>query len=324
LVLLKTLPDTPERAQQELELQITLGPALVAARGYAVPEVKQAYSHARELVQHGEETPQLFRVLFGLWGFYLVSAELPTARELGEQALALAERLQDLALLLEAHRALGMVLFHLGEFALARKHLQQGKDLYDPGQHANLAYLSVADPGVTCIAYLARTLWHLGFPEQALQRSYEALNLARELGHPFSLAAATVYAARVHQCRREAGETQAQAEAAITLSKEQGFPHYIAMGSVLQGWAISQQGHEGEGIAQIRHGLGAGQNTQIKVAKTHFLAMLAEAYRNAGQVEAGLNVLDEALSGIDQSEEHQWEADPKKIPSCWSCGLQLA
>lgn len=308
LRLLETFPDTPERAQQELELQIALGPALIAARGYAVPEVKQAYSRARELVRHGEETPQFFRALFGLSVFYMVRGELPTARALGEQALAVAQHLQEPALLLEAHRALGMTLFHLGEFAPARTHLEQGRDIYDPKQHGSLAFLSVADPGVTCSAYLARTLWHLGYPEQALRVSHEALNLAQELAHPFSLAAARVYLARVHQCRQEAEATQQQAEAAITLSTEQGFPHYIAMGNVLAGWAVARQGHGDQGITQLRNGLTQGRSTQIVVARTHFLGMLAEALGQVGQVEAGLNVLAEALAGIDESEERQWEA----------------
>jgi predicted ATPase/DNA-binding SARP family transcriptional activator/pimeloyl-ACP methyl ester carboxylesterase len=309
LTLLETFPDTPERAQQELELQIALGPALIAARGYAVPEVKQAYSRARELVQHGKESPQLFRALFGLWVYYLVRAELPTARALGEQVLTLAQHLQEPALLLEAHQALGMTLFHLGEFALARAHLEQGREIYDPKLHSGLAFLSVADPGVTCSAYLARTLWQLGYPEQALRVSHEALNLAQKLAHPYSLAAAHVYIARVYQCRQEARVTQEQAEAAITLSIEQGFPHYSAMGKVLAGWAVARQGNGDQGITLIRDGLTTGRNIQTQVARTHFLAMLAEALGQVGQIEEGLNVLAEALAGIDNSEERQWEAE---------------
>lgn len=309
LTLLRLLPDTPERVQQELDVQIALGPVLVAARGYSVPEVKQTYSRARELIRHGQETPELFWVLIGLWGFYLVRAELQTTRELGEQALVLASRLKDPVLLLEAHRVLGMTLFHLGEFALAREQLEQGAHLYDPQQHRSLAFLSVADPGVACLAYLARTLWHLGFPDQALEKIYRALDLAQDLSHPFSLAAARVYTARVHQCCRDAQATLEQAETAIALSMEQGFPHYISMGTILRGWATAQQGDVEAGIIQIRDGLAAGDSTQIRIARTHFLAMLAEAHCQAGQVEEGLNVLAEALTSIEQSFERQWQAE---------------
>ena len=99
LELLKTLPDTPERVQQELTLQITLGVPLMATKGYAAPEVESAYTRARELCQQVGETPQLFPVLWGLWLFYFVRGELQTARELGEQLLSLAQSVQDPALL---------------------------------------------------------------------------------------------------------------------------------------------------------------------------------------------------------------------------------
>ena len=189
--MLKTLPDTPEHAQQELTFQITLGSALVVTRGYAAPEVEQAYTRARELCQQLEETPQLFPVLWGLWDFYLVRAEHKTARELGEQLLTLAQRVQDPVLLLEAHDALGQTLCCLGEFAPARAHVEQGIALYDPQQHRSLAFLyGGEDPGVLCLCYAGRVLWALGYADQALQRNHEALSLARELSHPHSLAVA--------------------------------------------------------------------------------------------------------------------------------------
>jgi predicted ATPase len=119
LEVLKTMPDNLERTQQELLMLTTLGPALIATRSYAAPEVAQAYTRARELCQQMGETPQLFSVLWGLAWFYLVRAEPKTARELGEQFFSLAQRLQDPALILEAHRALGQTLFYLGDFALA-------------------------------------------------------------------------------------------------------------------------------------------------------------------------------------------------------------
>ena len=132
LELLNTLPDTLERAQRELTLQITLGVPLVATKGYAAPEVERAYVRARELCQQVGETPHLFPVLFGLWLFYAVRAKLQTARELGEQLLTLAQSVQDPVLLLEAHYMLGITLLVLGEFAPARAHLEQGIALYSP------------------------------------------------------------------------------------------------------------------------------------------------------------------------------------------------
>jgi predicted ATPase len=124
-------------------------------------------------------------VLWGLWTFYDVGGKFQKSHELGEQLLSLAQSVQDPALLLEAHVALGYTLHFLGEFIPAREHWEQGVALYDPQQHRALAVLyGGADPGVYCLSGAALALWSLGYPAQALKRSQEALILARELSHP--------------------------------------------------------------------------------------------------------------------------------------------
>ncbi len=188
LELLKTLPDTPQRTQQELTLQIALGVPLVATKGLATPEVEQIYTRARELCRQVGETPRLFPVLWGLWNFYLVRGELATACEMGEQLFTMARSIQDPSLLLEAHDALGTTLLFLGEFAPAREHLEQGIALYDPRQHHSLTFLyGGEDPGAVCLLWASWTLWMLGYADQALKRSQEALTLAHELADPYNL-----------------------------------------------------------------------------------------------------------------------------------------
>ena len=163
LGLLNTLPDTSERQQQELHLQITLGPALITTKGYAAPEVEHAYTRARSLCQQLGETPHLAPVLFGLFAVSFVRAELQTAREFGQQLLHLASLLHNPTLFLEAHIALGATLFHLGEFVQAREHLEQGVALYDVRQHHSAALLyGGQDPGVMSLSYTAWALWFLG------------------------------------------------------------------------------------------------------------------------------------------------------------------
>jgi predicted ATPase len=159
LELLKTLPDTPERAQQELTLQLALGAPLMVIKGQAAPEVERAYTRARELCQQVGETPQLFPALWGLWMFYFLRAELQTARELGEQLLGLAQGVQDPVLLLEGHHALWTALFLLGELAPARTHFEQGTALYNLQQHRSLAFAYGGhDPGACCQSYAALAL----------------------------------------------------------------------------------------------------------------------------------------------------------------------
>jgi len=175
LELLTALPDSPERAQHELTLQIALGVPLSATEGWGTPRMGHAYARAQELCQHVGDTKQLTSVLLGLWAFYLARAEPRTAHELGEQLLCLAESAQDATLLLEAHLALGNPLVWLGEFASAHVHLEQGMALSNPQHHRSHVFLYGHDPGVWYRFFVAWALWHLGYPDQILTRSHEAL-----------------------------------------------------------------------------------------------------------------------------------------------------
>jgi hypothetical protein len=121
--------------------------------------VEKVYLRARELCQQGEDTAQSFAVLWGLYTYYLVGAELRAALELGEHCLALAERTADAALRMEAHRALGNTLLCRGEFALARAHLEQASALYAPQQHRFHALLYAGDPGAACLSFVAWTFY---------------------------------------------------------------------------------------------------------------------------------------------------------------------
>jgi predicted ATPase len=182
LALLQAFPDTPERAQHELHVQTTLGPALMAIKGWGAPEVEAAYTRARALCQQVGETPQLFLVLWGLWRVYSERAEHRTARELGEHLLRLARRLGDRAFLLQAHHALWPTLLYLGELAPAYAHAEQGMALYDLQQHRTHAFVYGGhDPGVCCRQVAALELWFLGYPDQARQQAAAALSLAQEL-----------------------------------------------------------------------------------------------------------------------------------------------
>jgi predicted ATPase len=296
LALLQTLPETPERLQRKVDLHIALGASLIATQGQAAPEVQQTYTRARHLCQNLDDPHQLFPVLRGLWLYYTVRAELQTAHALGEQLLTLAQQVQDPAMLMESHRASGNTLLWLGAVAAAHTHLAQGIAFYDAQQHRASAFLYGDDAGVICRNFGAWALWSLGYPDQGLAQSQEAVILAQQSTHSYSLAHTLSSAAISHQFRREVRFTQERAEAAISLATERGFPHWMAFGAVLRGWALAQQGQAQEGIAQIEQGLRAYRATGAEISRLYFLALLAEAHGTMGQLEAGLTVLNEALT----------------------------
>jgi predicted ATPase len=304
--------------QQELMLQVTLGVPLMATKGYAAPEVEMAYVRARELCQQlearsGVPLPVLFPVLHGLYRFYIVRANFQTAQELGERLLTLAQSVQDPALLLEAHLALGIILFFLGELVPAREHVERGIALYDPQQHRSYAFLYGQDPGVICRCYAAWALWHLGYPNQGLQRISEALTLAEELSHPYSLVFALCIAAMQHQHRREGPATQERVEAAVLRSTEQEFLFWLAWGTILRGWALAEAGQSEEGIAQMRQGLQTWQAIGVEIARPYALARLTEAYGKSAQVDEGLTVLAEALTAVHITGERFYEAELHRL-----------
>ena len=314
LALLDDLPDTPERARRELNLQVALGVPVTAMRGYAHPDVELVYTRARILGEQLGETTQLFPVLYGRWRMAGIRGQLHAAQTLGDQLMELGQSTQNPDLLLEAFRAVGCTAFHLGELVTARTLLEQGLALYDRQQHAAHAFLYGHDPAVTCLGYLAHTLWLLGYPDQAQERRRQVLHLAEELSHPLSLCHALVFGAAIlHQLRREAPQVQELAQRGLDLATEHTFPLWINSGMSLFGWALAEQGQAAAGIAHMHQATAGWQATGAGTGIPHFLALLAEAYRHTGQVETALTVLTDALAVVEQTGERWYEAELHRL-----------
>ena len=188
-----------------------------------------------------------------------------------------------------------MSLFYLGELTSARDHLERVIDLYNPQHHGALGYLAEGDLSSRVHIWSAWVLWYLGYPEQALTRSIESCTLAKVSQHPHGLVFAILLASRVHQYRREAQAVRELAEALIALSIEHGFPMRVAAGTFMRGWALFEQGHQPDGIAQMHQGMEGWRATGTTTNQTYFCARLAESYGKTGEPKAGLRLLAEAL-----------------------------
>jgi class 3 adenylate cyclase/predicted ATPase len=310
--LLQKLPDGPESIQRELLLQLALGPALMAVKGFAAPQAERAYSRARELCERLGQTRELFLALFGLWIVNILRGHIPRAYELAEQLLRRAQSAHDPGLLLLAESTLGQTWFSMGEFLRAREHLEMAISLYDPERPLAFRHGGV-DAGVIGLSYVAWTLWQLGYPDQALKRSNEALALAQALSHPFSLAFAAVFAGLLRQHRREASATQKHAEGLIALSAEHGFTYWSAYATGLRGWAMAELGHNEEGIAQMQEGLAASRATGAGLNQPYFLTLLAEACGEQGRLDDGLSALTEALVAANEHEDRRYGAETHRL-----------
>ncbi len=309
LALLEGLPDTSERAQKELELQIVLGNALIATKGYTAVEVEQTYNRAWQLCQqvYAGETAQIFPILYGRWAFYFVRGEHQPAYQLAQEFLRLAQRQHDPAIVV-AQRAMGYS-FCMGELVTARPHFEQIAALYSPEQHRPLTFQYGQDPGSAGLSAGAFDLWLLGYVEQARRWSEQALTLGREASHAHSLAYSLVFSSWFHHFSQERAGAQERAEEAIAIATTQGLTLWLAWGMITRGWALAEQGQGEAGIAQIRQGLAAARAAEAGFFRTHHLTLLAEAYQTVGQPEAGLRVLAEALAQVEKTGERFWEAE---------------
>jgi predicted ATPase len=214
-----------------------------------------------------------------------------------------------------AHNALGETLLFQGALVPARIHLEQGIALYDPRQHHGLSAHAgfPGDLGVFCRCFAAHTLWHLGYPAQALQRIDQALALARELAHPYSQALALAYAAMLYQFRRERHLVHETAEIAMTLCRDHGFAYYLAWGNILQGSELAASGQGTAGMLQMRSGLAAIRATGAELRQPYYLGLLAQACGQTGQAESGLTLLAEGLAGARRSGECWHEAELNRL-----------
>ena len=313
LDLLQSLPDSPERIENELELLVASGVPLMATKGYTAPEVLEAHTRARELCRRAGDTPKLFQVLYGLFGFYVIRPEIETAREVAEQFLHATQRQGASDHGLVAHRVLGTSLLFQGDLAGARGHFETVTNAYDPPKHRAHCALYGRDTGVDAHAMLSLTLWLMGYSDQAKRRHEESLALARELEHPFSLAIAYFVGAVLHSLLRDARLSRESAEDAIVLSTQQGFPNWLALSTILRGWAVATQGSADEGIGQVEKVLEALATMGAGVMRPYSLALLAGAYGKVGKADEGLFLVTEALTVSEKTGERWCDAELYRI-----------
>jgi predicted ATPase len=314
LQLLERPSEASSRPQLELSVQVGLGGALMATKGYAAPEVESAFARARSLCQQMSQSPQLAPVLFGLFMFYIVRGQYNTALELGEQLLGLAEQEDAPAFLIDAHVLLGGALFYRGEFVQARHHLERALSLIDEAPSRKVSILQYGqDRSVLALSWLALTLWCLGYPERAVERSARAILVAKSIAHPFSQAFALTFSAVLHQLRRESSLVRLRAEEGLTISTEQQFSLFAACDSMLLGWALKEQGQIEQGIAKTLEGMQSFRATGANLTLPYYFAMLTEAYSDAGRLDEALCSISNAKDIMRNTGEGFYEAEIHRL-----------
>jgi class 3 adenylate cyclase/predicted ATPase len=313
LELVGTLPETRERHQRELGLQMAIGAPLGAARGPSHPDCERTYTRARELVSQIGESPDLPRVLTRVAAVYRNKGDLATAEEVAQEALVAAERTGVVFDLLSAHVQVGIPLLYQGHFSRALHHLEHSIRLYNPHEHGSLAYTMGFDCGVVARSYAAACHVYCGHPDRALVVSDEAVALAQRLEYPLSLAEALFFAGAVRFERGELDRTRERAEEIVGLAEQLGFPLLLGAGRLLRGWARVESGESEAGIAEIQQaivelaGIGSGMGAP------QVLFALAEGLRKVGRHDDALGALGLGDVLAEQQGQHFYDAELHRL-----------
>jgi class 3 adenylate cyclase/predicted ATPase len=313
LELLANMPEESRSVQHELDLQIALARALMAASGYSAPVVADTLVRARALAERFDRPDRLAPLLYFQWGFHMVRAEHELAVSLAEQMEKLGETRKDQATFLLGHYIHGASCYFRGEFETARALLERCDGLRDPATRAISAAIAVADPHAATLGHLALTLALLGQIDQGRSRVDEALSEARRLDHPFTVAfvlskvcAVEAAAGLLHDARRHAEEL-------VALSNEHGFPLWLAVGLLQHGRSLTALGQVQDGLALLARGLSELRAAGAVVHSPHALCFLAEAHAKVGHLQEGQNCLVEAAQLIETTNERSSEVELHRL-----------
>jgi predicted ATPase len=313
LRLLASLPATAARDRQELQFQTALGMALQAHRGYAAPEVDQAYTRARDLCRHTGDVAELVSVLRGQHLFYGVRAEYQTAMQISRQMLELAERDGTSRYTIEAHLALGLYSIYLGDFVGSRRHLESGTELYEAGTTSFESFHYVGHSAAMCHAYLGRTLCFLGCADEANLRSVEGLHLARTLSIPLTIAQTMGMHTLLLQMQRDTRAAREWSQKTRDYAAEHGFPYWISLCSIVQAWLTAEDDDIERGIVLLRQGIERYLATGARLGLSWFLGMLAETLARSGRVDEGLAALADAAAHVRTTGERYYAAEVERL-----------
>ena len=310
LALLERLDPSPERDSSELELLGLLGTATIASRGYADPEVGPVFDRARALCERLGETPQRFAMMWGNFAFHVVRGDFRLCADLAEEAMEFGERLNDPGILMEALFLRGLTMLYRGDFSGAHEWCDISITKYDDRRtNRLLGHVDWRRRRRHQQMLFGAGLWHLGYPERALQLSRETLTLAREINHSFSLEYALHHSGWLHQLCRLGVETEAAGEEQIRIATDQGFPFWHATGTLFRAAGLLLQGKLEAGLALLENGLEAYRATGAGLGLPYYLSLLAEACIQARRFNDAHLALDEALAFVRRTDEHSQEAE---------------
>ena len=308
LELLSHEPPGHARDTRELDILTSLGVALVIREGYGTPEVIDTYTRAAQCCERLGQ-PATAPVLRGIGLSFLSRGELRRAGELATQLLDVGVEDDDPMVRVEGNYLLGVTSFWLGDFSDARDRLQAAISEYVPQRARSHLSMYSQDPRVICLSRLAYTLWHLGDAEAATGRATEALQLAEQLEHPFSIGYALTFANWLAIDMGDDRRARALAERLAGLADERQLGFLQPLGTILRGWRHVTDGDTDHGMEMVREGIDLYRHSGQSLYLPWSLRLLAQLCVEQGSVDEARVAVTEALEIVEATEQRFLEAD---------------
>jgi predicted ATPase len=298
--------------EDQLFILMQAGLYLTATRGFAAPEALTCYERAESLCISLNQPVVLFSALRGLWRHSLFTEKLSATMKIAERVYSLAQEQNDSALMIGAHRALGVTLHYLGDFESARRYTMAGIQIWR-SEGVQSPVEEVTAPAVTCLVHVALSEWHFGDIASCQATMAEGISLAKDLNDMHALAVALWNAGILSQYERNPDEVERLASDLIELSTRQSFAQFLAGGESFRGWARSARGDTEQGLAWIEGGIDDWVATGAMLAVPYYLALKAEALHLADRTSEALEAIREAEALVERREERWWSAELHRL-----------
>jgi len=308
LHLLETLPSSPDRDRQELELRLSLGPPLTALKGWSPPEMATAYARAQELCQNISDDVQLIPTLWLLATYWLGRSKHKEVDRLAERFYRLAKQAGDPLLLSLAN--LQVSSFYQGRFSEARVTLERASASRDLNQQCLLAQQYGMSPAVVGLAYLADTLWMLGYPEQADQSRLDALDLAAKIKFPMTSCYALARSCWLSITKDDNETLKDQSRKLYQVTQKYGFKVFEFASLVFDVWAKMQSGMVSEKkIEQMYRAIENYSATGTLLNRSSFLVLFGRACGKTRDIKRGLLAINESIELAENTGELWYQAE---------------
>ncbi len=313
--LLNTIPQSSERAAQEVPLQSVLGTALLSTHGYAHPEVRKTFTKALGLCEQIGDAPQLFQVAVGLWMYHIIAARFDEALDLSQRLVRISETTQNPAQQLQARYCLAFILYYRGDFLAAKSHLETALEAEVDDCDYAAQSASGDDTRIHVRVLMALVHWHLGFPKTAERLVRDANTIARGQKHPWGLVFASFYSSWFYQMQGDAKQTLKYADEAAKIAEENGFRFWLPLTNFMRTWAENRKSDstsepmDAAGVEKMKTCLDIYRGIGSGAGVTYLALKLAEDYIGLGMHEQAIEQLESAWTALQDTGEDFFEPE---------------